>query len=330
MFQKIVCITTRVGMVAGALLLSSELIAKQIDLNPTREAAWAAGFFNEKTRDDFLTTPRFPGLPGYRLSTGGGIMGLEWQVCPCSKNWQWGIAYRYDSTDLDTNQPVDSHPGFDQNFDSTRAIIYTRIDFCKPVYLTGMLSVAFNQYNIYQNVGELPYPAVFGAYDGWQWSTQVELGYKLRYCGFTITPELSLQYSNLKLDRYDLVSADVSNNQLITPISGQNDNALFTGFDLNIAYTNQFPKAQVNPYIHAAINYQTIENSLQSFTAGNVLGGGSAFIYLDSPAARTSYQVGAGIEVLGDKNVTVVMRYDYTARSDENDHTVLLSIKHDW
>lgn len=324
MFQKIVCITTRISIIAGTLLLSSELIASQTDINPTRQAAWAAGFMNEKTKNDSSTRP------GYELWTGGGIMGLEWQLCPCSKNWQWGIAYRYDSSDLDTNQPVDCNAGFDQDFDSMRAIIYSRIDFQKPIYLTGMLSFAFNQYNIYQNLGELPYPAVFGQYDGWQWSGQIELGYKWRYCGFSFTPELSLQYSNLKLESYKQITADPLNNQSITCIEGQTDNALFTGFDLNIAYTNQFPRAQVIPYIHAGINYQTLENSLQNFTARNVLGGGTAYINSNSPPVRTSYQVGVGIEVLGDKNVTIVMSYDYTAKSDEDDHAVLLSIKHDW
>lgn len=324
MFQKIVCITMRVSIIASTLLLSSELIASQTDVNPTRQAAWAAGFMNEKNKYDSSTTP------GYELFTGGGIMGLEWQLCPCSKNWQWGIAFRYDNSDLDANKPVDCNPGFDRDFDSMRAIIYTCIDFRKPIYLTGMVSFAFNQYNLYQKLGTWPHSHVFGEYDGRQWSGQVELGYQWLYCGFTITPELSVHYSNLNLDSYTQVTADPLNNQVITPICAQTDNALFTGFDLNIAHKYCFPRAQVIPYIHGKINYQTLEDSLQSFTATNVLGGGTSFINSASPPARTSYTVGAGIEVLGDKNVSIIMKYDYTVKSDEDNHAVLLSIKHDW
>lgn len=78
------------------------------------------------------------------------------------------------------------------------------------------------------------------------------------------------------------------------------------------------------------MSYQTLTDSRQDFTATNVLGGGTAFVYLNNRPARNIYQVGAGIKVLGDHDVVIVMSYDYTFQPGEHMHAALLSIKHDW
>lgn len=335
--------TTLVCMAVSTAFLSSDLMAgafepsvlPELPLAPvlntpsvlpkpfTCHGAWAEGFVSRKTKDDNLD------VPGYELLTGGGIMGLEWQVCPKSHQWQVGIAIRYDSSDLDGNSIGDIQ-GKDLNFDSTRGILYTHINFNNPFYLTGFVSYAFNQYFVYQNLTADPFSTLWGDYDGQQWTGQVELGYEWSHCDLSFRPQVSLYYSHFNTDAYKQITADIFNNQQIEFIPSQSDNAFFVGLDLNLAYTNHFSKAKVIPFIHAKVNYQTIEGSLQSFIASNAFGEGTSYIYSASPPTRTRYQVGGGIEVLGDHEINVVMSYDYSFKPGEHTHALLLSIKHDW
>lgn len=76
-------------------------------------------------------------------------------MCPTHK-WQIGFAVRYDSSDLDGNDPLVLEEGIggrDLNFDSTRVIFYTHYNFNNPLYLNAFVSYAFNQYFEYQNLG---------------------------------------------------------------------------------------------------------------------------------------------------------------------------------
>lgn len=331
MFQKI-GITTPIFTLVSALLLSSDLMADSLEekisqnqFQKERCGAWAAGFVSEKTHDGDCNTA------GYKLLTGGGIMGLEWQVCPQSHKAQIGIAVRYDNSDLDGNHDLCEVPGNDLDFDSMRAIIYSRW-FYDPVYLTGMVSFAFNQYFWYQNLGGHPHGKQFGDYDGRQWSGQLELGYewKSAVCGVEITPQVSLYYSNLNTDCYKQIRADGLNNQEVIWIDGQSDEALLAAFDLSLAYVNHYPKAKVIPYIHAKAQHQALDGSLQNFTATNAFGEGTAYIYSNDPPNPTSYQVGGGIKVIGDHAVVVVMSYNYSFKPGDHVHDLLLYIKHDW
>src|SRR5690606_8074426 len=118
-------------------------------------------------------------------------------------------------------------------------------------------------------------------------------------CDVEITPEFSLYYSNLSAQGYKRITADVLNNQEITYIDGLSDNALFAGFDLNLAYVNHYPKAKVIPYVHANIKYQAIEDSMQHFVHLDVLGGGLSYVYPNDIPGQTYYGLGAGIKVVG-------------------------------
>lgn len=296
---------------------------------PTCHGAWAEGFVSKKTKDN--SDDNINNV-GYEILTGGAVMGVEWQMCPTHK-WQIGFAVRYDSSDLDGNDPLVLEEGIggrDLNFDSTRVIFYTHYNFNNPLYLNAFVSYAFNQYFEYQNLGGEPEGRVFGDYDAQQWSGEVALGYEWSKCDLSFRPELSVYYSHFYKQGYKQITADGFNNQQIALIPSEVDNACFVGLDLNLAYTNHYPKAKVIPFVHAKASYQTIEGSLQSFNASSAFGKGSTFIYSEYPPGRRNYQVGGGIEVLGDHDVDIVMSYDYSFKPGEHVHALLLSIKHDW
>lgn len=233
MFQRIGVIIVFCTVI-NTVLLYSELFANPPKTKATQQAGWAAAFVSKKTKDDYFVDDCL-NVPGFGLLTGGGIMGVEWQLCPLYPKGQIGVAVRYDNSDLDGNDRCDSqhnyYHGTDLDFDSMRAIIYGRWAFNKPLYLTGMLSYAFNQYFVYQNLGGHPHAKRFGEYEGYQWTAQFEVGYDWKWavCDLEITPELFIFYSRLNTDAYRQVIADGLNNQDIICIEGQSDNALFLG-----------------------------------------------------------------------------------------------------
>lgn len=261
---------------------------------------------------------------GYRVNTLGMGLGKDWIF---SEHGFVGFGVRFDYTDLNSTH----YNGPDVDFSSTKLFAYGRYDFTDRWFFNASASYGFNEYNTNRpvqrfNLANTPayVTDVHGDSDGRQWSLMAETGYQFSCRKWQFLPIASVSYTHLSIDDYAELGAPGFNLRF----SEQSYQSLKFSLDGVIAYQNEFPLAQLLPYMHARIIYDTQDDAVES--TADVLGGPTLFPTFGFVPAQTSYQLGAGFTVFGQKNMQVSMRYDYTFKHHYNDHQAVIYVRHEW
>lgn len=293
-----------------------QYVAGEIDPDEN-QGAWVMAYTNhaKQTAKDLT--------PGFRAQTFGAGMGVDYRPM---QPLLVGFGIRADYTDVDSYNYV----GTNIDFTGTRLMAYSRYDLTSRWYVNAIVAYSFNEYNTNRNVytflgAGLPANMVEanGDIDGRQFTAEFNSGYQFSYDLWQLLPIVNIAYNSLRLNAYNEFGAGLSNLQY----AKQSFESLKFSLDMVLAYQNEFQLAQLMPYIHFKVNYDT-ETDLEF--SSDVFGGGTAFRSFGPTVPHTSYQTGAGFTLFGQGSVQVSMRYDYTFKHNYHDHGGVLYIRHEW
>jgi outer membrane autotransporter protein len=242
---------------------------------------------------------------GYTARLYGGVIGLDHGFIGNSLRLGFAGGYSEARIRSKDNSGHTRINGYQAGFSGA----YNDSD--KPYVLDAVLSYGYNDYDSSRQVAVGPLERTASSdYDGQQFSSYLEGGYRIRGRHFDITPLLALNYTYLHLDGYTENGAGALN--LAVKTQNYDTLQMGTGFRLSHAFeTNGMlftPELRFR-YFYSVINDR--QQSLASFT-----GGGTAFETTGYRPAPSSFNIGARLEFFNKKNITVLADADTQLKDD--------------
>jgi outer membrane autotransporter protein len=264
---------------------------------------WAQAFGTTSTQDTRN------GVIGYDADTGGAAVGADMIVADHTRA---GLSVSYARTNVDANGVNQS-----TDIDTYQGNLYAFHDMGQW-YADGTLGFAWQKYNSDRFISA-PSSTANGDYDGQTYTVRANTGYRYNASnGFQIIPNGGLTYINNRISGYTETGAGGLNLQ----VSDYNSQALFgrVGFDVAKDFANN--GMVIRPVIRAAYLYDFIGD--EASTNALFTGGGAAFRVSDASPARSSFNVGASLNLITTKNVTLSADYDYLTKQDYDSHSGML------
>ncbi|MFH0856097.1 MAG: autotransporter domain-containing protein, partial [Candidatus Omnitrophota bacterium] len=174
-----------------------------------------------------------------------------------------------------------------------------------PYIIDAVLTYGYNDYNSSRNVviGSINRTAS-SDYDGQQFSTYLEGGYKIKSKDLDIIPLLALSYAHLHVSGYTETGAGSMN----LNVDAQNYDNLQLGAGCRFTRHFEGLNAIFTPEVHFRYFYSVIndkQQSLASFT-----GGGTSFQTSGFRPAPSSFNFGGRLELFNKKNITLLVTCD--------------------
>lgn len=280
--------------------------------------AWAQVYGNDLNQKNRI------GANGYDAKHVGGLVGTDWAI---TSNTLAGVALGYANTRLDTRGQIQDR----LDINSFQGLLYASMDFAEPVYVNALLGATYNEYSSVRHIdipgagGAAPLQLEAGGdFKAWQYNLQGELGYLWQQQNYMVTPRLSIRYMYLNRISYNETGAGPQSLQ----VNYKNSDELRAGAGLKLGYRNTFNEATIIPVLQGNIFYD-LKNTAQSATS-NFMGGGATFITPGVKPPRTSYQLGAALEIQGKANQFVNFSYDFEWRKDFNKHAAMIKYRYEW
>ncbi len=263
------------------------------------------------------------GVPGYDADVIGLLIGRDHIF---SDSLMIGAAMGYVHADVESR----NFSGSFLDVKRFQGTLYAGFTFEDPWFINGSLTLAYNDYDnnrkiLIPPVGGVPFVRIawtdFGA---WETYAHLEGGYKW-VCGhFHAIPKIMLTFSDFNINGYferDAFGLDLD-------VKYEDMTFIPMGLGLKLEYQYEFDEAYVVPEMHAYAFHDfkhNAQNSKALFTSG-----GYDFLSQGAEPASNSYEVGAGIAVHSDKNMSVTMQYDYAGRRDYQRHNAFIKVRYEW
>lgn len=211
--------------------------------------------------------------------------------------------------------------------DSYQGTLYGAYDFNSPLYLDGMVSLAYNNYwaSRHETFGILNYYPR-SDFNGLQLGAQVDAGYDIQTGPWHAIPIASLTYASLWLNSYE----EIGLGTLAQTIDVQDFGMLLGGLGIELAY-DYCPNKQyfVQPEIHFQVFYDFINDTMQ--TTSQFIGGGPSFNTTGARPAPWSFDLGASIVTFQDESgFSVALSYDYNFKSDYDANAGFIRAQYEW
>ncbi|MFH1411604.1 MAG: autotransporter outer membrane beta-barrel domain-containing protein [Candidatus Omnitrophota bacterium] len=272
---------------------------------------WIKGFGN------FSDQGTRSGIQGYESYTYGTTLGFD---VLAAENVTLGISGGYAYTEVDPKKATLNNT----DIDSYQGTLYGSFDG-GPYYIDTVFAFAWNGYEGSRKIdlGDTSRTAK-SDYDGQQYSGYVGGGYTFEEEGFEITPIASLQYTRLHIGDYTETGAGSLN----LKISDQDYDVLESGLGLKIAYPIKEKSMTIIPEIHSSWYYDFIGDKAQ--TTSKFTGGGASFETNGADPAQHSFDVGAQLTLLTQKNISLILNYDLELKEDFSAHSGAVTVKYDF
>jgi outer membrane autotransporter protein len=246
------------------------------------------------------------GVKGYQAETGGVAIGADTKL---DDENTIGASLAYAQTDADSANGT-------SEIDSYQGNVYGTHDYGKW-FANGLLGFTYNNFDTTRNivVGTISDKAK-GDFDGQQYTLKVGGGYKLDVeGGLNVTPVASLKYSYLALDKYTETgsSADLT-------IDNEDIHSLKSDIGVKLNYPIVDGSITYIPAVSTSWTYDFIGDEQE--TTNNFTGAASTlFTNKGAKVAQNAFNVGLGLDVLAQDNVTVSFDYDWNTKEDYDAHT---------
>lgn len=192
-----------------------------------------------------------------------------------------------------------------------------------PFILDAVLTYGYNQYDSSRHVavGGLNRTAQ-SDYDGQQFSSYLEAGYKIEKNGFDIIPLLALNYTHLYLSSYAETGADSLN----LSVNSQQYDSLEPGVGLRLSKAFENKTGIITPEIRFRYFYDTINDKQQ--TIATFAGGGTSFETTGYKPDPSIFDFGARIEFFNKKNITLLADCNTVFKDDYYEAGGSLTVKY--
>ncbi len=250
------------------------------------------------------------GVQGYDADTYGVAVGADAVVADHTRA---GLSVSYGNTTVDGKGTARQNT----DIDTYQVNLYGFHDMGNW-YTDGLLGFAWQNYNSDRFI-TAPASTASADYDGQTYTARVNGGYRMAAGnGIQIIPNAGLTYLDNEINGYTETGAGGLN----LTVRDYNSQALFgrIGFDVAKDFTSG--SMVVRPVLRAAYLYDFIGD--QASTNALFTGGGGTFRVSDASPERSSFNVGASLNLMTTKNVTLSADYDYLVKSDYDSHSGML------
>lgn len=278
--------------------------------DPSDTGVWTQVFgatMFQDSRDSFA---------GYNASINGASLGMDRSI---ANNCFIGFSFAY-AQDVITS----SDNSTKTNAESSQGSLYGSLN-TGEYYLNTILSFAYNRYDSSRNIffGNINRTAK-SSYDGQQYSGFMEGGYNFQRSGFKITPLASLQYMRINISDY----AESGAGALNLASDSQQYNVLQSGLGAKIAYPITRKDTQIIPELHARWLYDFIGDP--QLTTSQFIGSGASFVTKGLEPPKSSYNIGAKLNILTEYGVTFSVNYDFETKDGFHSHSGYVNVRYEF
>ncbi len=236
---------------------------------------WAKGY------GSYLDQDARKGASGYSAWNSGTAFGIDRLF---SDVFTLGISagYAYGKVNSNANSARTS-------INSAQGTIYAGFQPLEaPYYIDATGSFAWNWYDSWRSIDIGGIHRIAKAeYDGQQYSTYIEGGYKVKLSkSLEVTPLASLQWSHLNLERYSETSAG----SLSLNVDRQSYDILQSGLGIKASSQIEYKWGNFIPELHLKWLYDFINDDMVVTSSFN--GGGGSFTSKGAKPARHSFNTG--------------------------------------
>ncbi|HQP92311.1 MAG TPA: autotransporter outer membrane beta-barrel domain-containing protein, partial [Candidatus Omnitrophota bacterium] len=242
---------------------------------------------------------------GYRANIWGSVVGLDRLFMDGAL--RLGLAQGFGSSKI---RSKDNHG--QTSIDSYQTGLYGEYQgLDSPYIFDAALTYGYNDYDNarYINAGALQRTAS-SDYNGHQFSSYFEAGYKIEKKGFDIIPLLALDYTYLYLPGYAERGADSLN----LTVNSQSYDSLQLGLGCRLSKAIETINSIITPELRFRYFYDVINDAQQ--TIASFAGGGTSFATSGFKPAPSSFNLGARIEFFNKKNITFLLDFDSSLKED--------------
>jgi len=237
-----------------------------------------------------------PGRTGYDFTSAGITVGSDYRF---TKNLIAGLMLG-----LNTSRANVDNIGSKVKMDCYNLGAYGTW-YKKNFYVDGSISYGLAGYD---NTRRIVFPGLdrtaTASPGGSQLAAFAGTGYDLRTNNWIITPNMSLQYTQLNIDSYTESGAGALN----LDVDKQSTESLQGNIGARASYAWQANAALIMPHIRASYGYELLRDS-QNITS-HLAQGSSPFSIQTAPPDRSFLSLGAGITAFTVRNMSVYISYD--------------------
>ncbi|NBO17857.1 MAG: autotransporter domain-containing protein [Proteobacteria bacterium] len=249
------------------------------------------------------------GISGFDVDTYGVAAGADTRV---ADHTRLGLSGSYGNTNLDGTGASRK-----TDIDSYQINLYGTHDMGKW-FVDGLVGYAFQRYDSSRNITAAGVVAN-SDYDGHTYTLRANTGYRLDAGnGIQVIPNAGLTYFNNQIDGYTETGAGALN----LTVRDTDAQSLFGRVGFDLAKEFESSGMIIRPTVRAAYLYDFLAEEAE--TTALFTGGGASFRVTDARPERNSFNLGASLNVMTTKSVTLSADYDYVGRSNYDAHSGML------
>ncbi len=277
---------------------------------PQENYVWFKGY------GSFLEQDKRKNVQGYDAQVAGTLLGFDGLS---QENLRMGLAGGWGVADVDADASNDQTDI--QNYQGT---LYARYN-PEPWYMDTSLGFGWNEY---KGVRHITFDGVSTSriaeadYDGQQYSGFVGFGYPMpQREGYTCTPTASLHYVHTRIEGYTEDGAGAFN----LNVKKANYDLLQSALGAKFSWASVQDWGKLIPVVYAKYLYDFVGDRAQ--TTASFQGGGASFDTKGLKPSQHGVDLGVGLEIYNQSNVSVHLNYDFEVKEDFTGHNGTAMVK---
>lgn len=269
---------------------------------------WGQGFGATATQD------RRDNIDGFDSDTWGLAVGLDTENM--RDDTLFGIAFSYADTAVDSKNANQTS----SDISSYQFTLYGSYDIDPRTYLSGQFAYTWSDVDtLRQDLGGIAGNDASGEYDADQFSARAEVGRDYAYETATITPHAMVNWSHYSPDSYTETGAGGAN----LNVEGESVNVFELGIGADVGWMlQQANGGYLAPEIRVGYRYDLAGDVVE--TTSSFVGGGPAFKSEGFDPAQSAFDLGAGLTYFSADNWELSADYNFTFKSDYDNHSGFL------
>ena len=270
------------------------------DYSRQEYGAWIQGF------GGFAEQDTVNGINGYDANTYGVAVGIDTKINP---EFTIGLSGSYANTDIENNSGLK-----DTDVNTYQLNLYGSYDR-NNYFVDGVIGAAYNKYDTTRDI-VAPASTAQADFDGQTYLGKVTTGYQhLSNHGIEITPTFGLLYAYNTVDDYTETGAGA----LSLDVDQDDAQRLEAKLGINVAKTYTLDGGMnIRPQVRAAVGHDFIGD--EQVATSNFQGIGTTFRTTGADIEKTSYELGAGLDIMNEGGLTFSTNYDYQGRDNYSSH----------
>lgn len=258
-------------------------------------------------------------VSGYTAHYGGVVLGVDRQI---ADSWRMGGAFSYAHSSV---KGRDNLTGSHTDVDAWSGIAYASWSG-NPLYVNLTASVSTQKYDSQRQIGFDGFAGqADGSFNGQQVMAKAEAGYPIYFAqGTTLTPLAAIGYSYLHQDDYQ----EHSDQGAALNVDSSHTQSVRSSLGAKLEQSWSTGMGDVVPFVQAmwTHEYDRSRTATSANYAADVLGE-TRFTSLGATPVADTADIGAGVALVQDNDLSISARYDLSTAQHFNAQTVSLRLR---